>query len=82
MASQTVLKWGNSLAFRLPAAIARQLEVREGAKVTYRVNGRRLIIEPAEPALPEFTQDDLRKAVRKTKGTAVKWGPRKGKEVW
>lgn len=82
MSRQTILKWGNSLAFRLPAAIARQLEVREGAKVTYRVNGRRLIIEPAEPALPEFTQDDLRKAVRKTKTKLVRWGPAKGREVW
>lgn len=82
MADQTILKWGNSLAFRLPAALARQLEVREGAKVTYRVNGRRLIIEPAEPALPEFSQEDLRKAVRKTKATMVKWGPPKGREEW
>ncbi len=82
MASQTVLKWGNSLAFRLPAAIARQLEVHEGAKVTYKVNGRRLIIEPADPGLPEFTQEDLRKAVRKTNKALVKWGPPKGREVW
>lgn len=82
MASQTILKWGNSLAFRLPAAIARQLEVREGAKVTYRVNGRRLVIEPAEPGLPEFTRDQLRRAVRGLKPGVVKWGRPKGKEVW
>ena len=82
MSRQTILKWGNSLAFRLPAAIARQLEVREGATVTYRVNGRRLIIEPGDPALPEFTQDDLRKALRKTARASVKWGPPKGREVW
>ena len=82
MANQTILKWGNSLAFRLPAAIARQLEVREGATVTYRVNGRRLIIEPAAPALPEFTQDDLRKALRKSGKALVKWGPPKGRETW
>ena len=82
MSRQTILKWGNSLAFRLPSAIARQLEVREGATVTYRVNGRRLIIEPSEPALPEFTQDDLRKALRKSSRALVKWGPAKGREVW
>jgi antitoxin MazE len=78
----TVQKWGNSLAFRLPAALARQLEVREGARVTYRVNGRKLIIEPAEPALPAFTQEDLRKAVRGSKLRVVKWGRAKGKEAW
>lgn len=55
MASRTVLKWRNSLAFRLPAAIARQ---------------------------PEFTQDDLRKALRKTRKQVVKWGPPRGNEVW
>ena len=82
MARQTVVKWGNSLAFRIPAAIARQLEVREGATVTYRVNGRRLIIEPAEPTLPVFTQEDLRKAIKRTKVEEVAWGPPRGKEVW
>lgn len=82
MASQTVLKWGNSLAFRLPAAIARQLEVHEGGKVTYRVNGRRLIIEPAEPALPEFTEADLKKAIRKAKPAMVELGRALGREEW
>ena len=82
MASQTVLKWGNSLAFRLPAAIARQLEVREGGKVTYRINGRRLIIEPADPALPTFTEADLRKAVLEAKPRLVKFGRPKGRELW
>jgi antitoxin component of MazEF toxin-antitoxin module len=82
MSSQTVLKWGNSLAFRLPSAIARQLEVREGAKVTYRVHGRRLIIEPAEPALPEYTREDLRRAAKHVRKAGVRWGPPKGREVW
>jgi antitoxin component of MazEF toxin-antitoxin module len=82
MSRQTILKWGNSLAFRLPAAIARQLEVREGATVTYRVNGRRLIIEPSEPALPEYSAEDLRKALGKSRKALVGWGPPKGKEAW
>ena len=82
MANQTILKWGNSLAFRLPAAIARQLEVREGATVTYRVNGRRLIIEATQPPLPAFTQEDLLKAVRKTRARPVEWGAPLGKEAW
>ena len=82
MSRQTILKWGNSLAFRLPSAIARQLEVREGSTVTYQVDGRRLVIEPAEAPLPEFTLDDLRKAVRKTRVKLVKWGPPRGREVW
>ncbi len=31
--SQAVLKWGNSLAFRIPSAIAKQMQIEEGAEV-------------------------------------------------
>ena len=82
MSRQSILKWGNSLAFRLPAAIARQLEVREGSAVTYRVHGKRLIIEPAAEALPEFTQKTLRREALKAKSSPANWGAPKGREVW
>jgi antitoxin component of MazEF toxin-antitoxin module len=33
MAIQRILKWGNSLALRIPSAIAKQMRVCEGKKV-------------------------------------------------
>ncbi|MFC4308254.1 AbrB/MazE/SpoVT family DNA-binding domain-containing protein [Steroidobacter flavus] len=36
-----VLKWGNSLAIRLPAAVVESLGLREGVDVTLRVSSKR-----------------------------------------
>jgi antitoxin MazE len=36
-----VAKWGNSLAIRLPAAIVKALELKEGEDVEIRVAGKR-----------------------------------------
>ena len=82
MSRQSILKWGNSLAFRLPAAIARQLNVAEGAEVTYTLEGGKLVIEPAPPELPAFTEDDLARAIRKSKPKLVPLGKPRGKEAW
>lgn len=82
MSRQSILKWGNSLAFRLPAAIARQMNVAEGAEVTYSLEGGKLIIEPAPPELPAFTEADMVRAIRKGKPRVVPMGAPRGKEEW
>ncbi len=42
----TVQKWGNSLAMRIPAAIAAQMKVCEGADVDFEVRGGQLVFHP------------------------------------
>ncbi len=42
----TIQKWGNSLAIRIPQALARQLSVEEGAAVELQVRGGELVIRP------------------------------------
>jgi antitoxin component of MazEF toxin-antitoxin module len=78
--SQDILKWGNSLAFRIPAAIAKQMGIAAGAKVELRLDGNRLIVERHEDT-PTFTHQALLKALRKAKKTTVEWGPPRGREV-
>lgn len=84
MASQSVLKWGNSLAFRIPAGVAKELRVREGETVTYRIVGKQLIVEKSrEEILPAFTHADLVKALKKARKTSlVDFGPPRGKEAF
>ena len=48
MSTQTISKWGSSLAFRLPAAFARQMRLEEGSKVELAFDGKRLVIQPIE----------------------------------
>ena len=78
--SQTILKWGNSLAFRIPAAIAKQMEIGEGEEVEFYIDGKRLVVEKAAK-MPRFTQQDLLKSLRKMKKGLVDLGAPQGKEV-
>jgi antitoxin component of MazEF toxin-antitoxin module len=50
MTTQTISKWGSSLAFRLPAAFAIQMQLVEGSKVELVLDGERLMIQPATEA--------------------------------
>lgn len=44
---QTIQKWGNSLACRLPKAVAEQANFAEDTPVTIRVEGEQIIISKA-----------------------------------
>ena len=78
--SQAILKWGNSLAFRIPAAIARQMEIGEGEEVEFYIDGKRLVVEKAAK-MPRFTQQDLLKSLRKMKKGLIDLGTPQGKEI-
>lgn len=76
-----VKKWGNSLALRIPKALAEQLEIERNTAVDMQIVGGQLIIIP----LPEeeLTLNDLLAGITKDNlhhevdtGTAV------GNEVW
>jgi antitoxin MazE len=52
----TIQKWGNSLALRIPQAVARQIHVKEGDAVELSVGLGGLTIKPAaaHPTLDEL----------------------------
>jgi len=81
MSIQQVLKWGNSLALRIPAAIAKQMRVSAGEKVEIRLEGSRLVIQAAAEELPSFTQADLLRALKGTKAREDALGRPRGREV-
>jgi antitoxin component of MazEF toxin-antitoxin module len=78
--SQAILKWGNSLAFRIPAAIAKQMEIGEGAEVEFYIDGKRLVVEKAAK-MPRFTHQDLLRSLRKMKKDLIDLGAPQGKEI-
>jgi antitoxin component of MazEF toxin-antitoxin module len=80
MSAQPILKWGNSLAFRIPSAIAKQMDINEGAVVAFHIDGKRLVIEKADK-IPKFTHLDLVKALRKSKKSLADFGAPRGKEI-
>ncbi len=75
-----VQKWGNSLALRLPKALADEFQLEQGSAVELRVVGNTLVIEPHRP--PQYRLEDLLKKVSKRNlHAAITTGRPVGKEV-
>lgn len=82
MRSQTrVSKWGNSLAVRIPLAIARQASITEGDSLAVVVDGKGGIVLKPSPR-----KYDLRELVSgitpKNRHRETEWGGPEGKESW
>ncbi len=80
MSTQTISKWGSSLAFRLPAAFAKQMRLEEGAKVELAIDGKRLVIQRIESTPDAKAFFMAVKASQSTHGL-VRMGKARGKEI-
>ena len=77
----TIQKWGNSLAVRIPKAVARDICLEDGSVVNLTVEEGKVVIEPAQKA--RYRLDDLLKGVsKKNIHRCVDTGPAVGQEVW
>jgi antitoxin MazE len=76
-----VSKWGNSLAVRIPQAVAKRAQLAEGDPVTLD-----LATDGSIVLRPTRRKYELRQLVsqitRKNRHASVDWGPAVGKEVW
>jgi antitoxin MazE len=76
----TVRKWGNSLAVRIPAALAEKLEVSSGTPVEITAKNGSIIITPRKR--PKYTLRELLKGCKPGKFHGeLDWGPDVGREV-
>jgi antitoxin MazE len=74
----TVQKWGNSLALRIPSAVARQLQVESGDAVELKIDKDRLMIRAARP---RYRLADLIYGIRPgNRHNEVDWGKSVGQE--
>jgi antitoxin MazE len=78
--SVTLHKWGNSVGLRIPKPMLEQVGLKEGAQVEVKVEGGRLVIEPARRRLT--LQDVLKGFTPDNRPGEVDWGTPVGKEVW
>lgn len=75
-----IQKWGNSLAIRIPRALAEQLEMRHGSEVDLLLDQDHLIIKPRRPKpslsalLAQVTEENIH--------SEVTTGEPMGREVW
>lgn len=76
-----VQKWGNSLAVRIPRAVAEDTRLGSGKAVEVTVRDGRIVIAPAHRQ--HFRLDDLLKGVTaRNRHAEVGTGAAVGREVW
>ena len=78
---QTVCKWGNSLALRIPAAFAETAGLSEGTEVDLKIQSGRLVVVPVRQ--PRYDLRELLGQIRPdNRHELVEWGRPAGKEIW
>jgi antitoxin MazE len=78
-------KWGNSLAVRIPAALAQEVGAREGKPAEITVENGALVLKPIarQKKRRRYTLEALLKGMTKENlHPETDWGPPRGKEVW
>jgi antitoxin MazE len=79
------VKWGNSLALRVPKAFAQELGASVGKTANMEVRDGKLVIEVAKPnrRRRRYSVDQLVAGMTpKNRHRALKWGPPVGYAVW
>jgi antitoxin MazE len=74
-----VATWGNSLAVRLPRAVADEADVKDGDAVEVTVEHGAIVVRPAKK---RYTIEELVADIRPDDRGEIDWGPPVGKEVW
>ena len=77
----TIQRWGNSLAVRIPKALAQETALDEGDEVDPRADGDRIVVERPQPK--SYRLRDLLAGVTKANHhAAADFGPPVGRENW
>ena len=76
----TIQRWGNSLAIRIPKALALEVGLEENAEVEIGVRGGNIVVRPARR---DWKLDELVAAITPENiHGETSWGRRLGREVW
>jgi antitoxin MazE len=77
----TISKWGNSLAVRIPLAVAKQANLGDGDGVEVTLDGRGGIV--VRPARRKYELSDLvARITSRNRHRETDWGPAQGEESW
>jgi antitoxin MazE len=80
------LKWGNSLALRIPKAFAQEIGASVGKAASMEVRDGKLVVETAKPRRRQrrrYTLEQLVAGIRpENRHREIEWGPPVGNEVW
>lgn len=76
-----VQKWGNSLAVRIPKALAVEMQLEHNTEVNVSLEDDKIVVQPV--IAPQFSLDELLEAVTEENvHHEVTTGPAVGQEAW
>jgi antitoxin MazE len=75
-----VTRWGNSLAVRIPKALAEQTDLREGSEVELSISDGALTVRPR--ARSYKLEELLDQITPQNRHDEIDWGEPQGKEAW
>jgi antitoxin MazE len=78
-------KWGNSLAIRIPKALANAINARDGKRAELTVQGDTLVLRlaPTTKRKRRYSLDELLSGMtRDNVPQEVDWGRARGTEIW
>jgi antitoxin MazE len=78
-------KWGNSLAVRIPKALADTIKVSDGKRAEIKVENGALVLRPIIKAArkPSYTLDQLLSGMtRENVPQEIDWGQKRDDEAW
>ncbi|MEC4882609.1 MAG: AbrB/MazE/SpoVT family DNA-binding domain-containing protein [Scytonema sp. PMC 1070.18] len=77
----SITKWGNSLAVRIPRALAEQVQIQEGTEVTFSISDNSIVITPKKRK--KYTLDELLEGMTPEKfHFEIDTGVAMGNEIW
>jgi antitoxin MazE len=78
---QTISKWGNSLAIRIPAAAADSVGLSEGSEVEIKVKAGALVVSPTRKRSYDL-KELVDQITPENRHGLIDWGKPVGKEAW
>jgi antitoxin MazE len=74
--------WGNSLGVRIPAPVARDMNLTNGAEVDLQIESGRIVLTPVRRARRYTLKTLLPKITAANSPAGDIWGAPVGREVW
>jgi antitoxin MazE len=76
------LKWGNSLALRVPKAFAQEVGARQGKAAELTVENGALVVKLAKKQRRYLLDNLIDGITEENRHAAADWGAPRGNEVW
>ncbi len=80
MRARKIVRWGNSMAVRLPKVVLRDVGLQEGDTLVFGAKNGAIVAKPVKKKPP--LRDLLAKITPENVHEEVDWGKPKGREAW